>query len=212
VRRAQLRRRAGPGAHRGRRANFERNGYSAEFTQACVGATAERAVRFRCESDGVKREIEQISVDAFVAARGLEHIDVLHSDIQGAETAMFEGARKTRAAGAIRFVFVSTHHHSISGDPLTHQRCLEQLRAAGARILVEHSIAESFSGDGLIVASFDPRDADLADLYISRSRASHNIFREIEYDLVEAWKENAKLRKRLPRERLARLLGRHPRT
>ena len=49
-----------------------------------------------------------------------------------------------------------THHHTISGDPLTHQHCLRILRDAGAHLVVEHSVSESCSGDGLIVASMFP--------------------------------------------------------
>jgi SAM-dependent methyltransferase len=77
---------------------------------------------------------------------------------------------------------VSTHHHSISGDPLTHQRALAQLTEAGAHIITEHSVAESFSGDGLIVASFDDRDRDLV-VEVSRARAKDSLFGEPEVEL-----------------------------
>jgi FkbM family methyltransferase len=195
------------------RANFARNGCAATFTQACVGASSVPALRFRCESDGLEHTIEQVGLVDFLERHGIERLDLLHADVQGAETALLEGARACLEARRIRFVFVSTHHHLISGDPLTHQRCLALLRDAGAAVLVEHSVAESFSGDGLIVASFDPRDADLARIQISRARACDGIFREIEYDLDEAW---AKLRKRRerrerkalrPHRRVARWLG-----
>jgi FkbM family methyltransferase len=190
------------------RANFARNGWSADFTQASVGATSEASVPFVCESDGATRGIPQIGLDAFLAERGIERVDLLHADIQGAETAMLEGARKSMAEGRIRLIFVSTHHHSISGDPLTHQRTLAVLREAGARILVEHSVAESFSGDGLVVASFDSQDAGLASIPISRARASDGIFPEVEYDLAEAWAQLRKVRERKRRRGLSRWLGR----
>jgi len=193
------------------RANFARNGLAAEFTQACVGSSSRDAVRFACESDGQTRDVPQICVDDYLAAHGIERVDMLHADIQGAEIQMLKGARAAMAAGRIRFLFLSTHHHSISGDPLTHQHTISQLRKAGARILVDHTVAESFSGDGLVVASFDPRDADLEGLPLSRCRASDNFFREIEYDLADAWAELETLRNGRswrPGRRIARWLGR----
>lgn len=192
------------------RANFARNGRTATFVQACVGAASRKGVPFRCESDGIERTIDQIGVEMFLADHGIERLDVLHADVQGAETALLEGARACFAAKRVRFVFVSTHHHSISQDPLTHQRCLALLREAGAVILAEHDVAESFSGDGLIAASFDPRDADLAGIPLSRSRARDGIFREIEYDLADAWEqERRRVERRAKKKRrgLARWLG-----
>lgn len=63
------------------------------------------------------------------------------------------------AALPSRFLFLSTHHHSMSGDPLTHQRCLEFLRGRHAHIIAAHNVTESYSGYGLIVASFDDQIA-----------------------------------------------------
>ena len=37
-------------------------------------------------------------------------------------------AASALADGRLRFLIVSTHHHSISGDPLTHQKCLAELQ------------------------------------------------------------------------------------
>ena len=61
------------------------------------------------------------------------------------------------------------------------------LRKLGARILVEHSVTESYSGDGLIVASFRPEDSCFPLIKISRNFSSNSLFRELEYDLNEAW-------------------------
>ncbi len=107
----------------------------------------------------------------------LEQIDVLLCDIQGAELDMLAGAVEAIGTGALRFVLLSTHHHQISGDPLTHQRCLDTLVAAGAHIVAEHSVSESCSGDGLIVASFDPRDAELR-VAVTKVRAQDSLFGE----------------------------------
>lgn len=71
---------------------------------------------------------------------------------------------------------VSTHHSSISGSHTTHSDCLDELRELGATVLVEHSVEESFSGDGLIVASFYDCDKDLRFPDISRNRAENSLF------------------------------------
>jgi len=81
---------------------------------------------------------------------------------------------------------VSTHSHHISGDPLTHQRCLGLLARAGATILAEHDIHESFSGDGLIVAKFGPVPAGWQKPRLSYNRYSESLFRNPLYDLATA--------------------------
>ena len=72
-------------------------------------------------------------------------------NIQGAETAMLASSRELLRGRRVRFVFVSTHHVSISGDPATHEHCLAMVRECEAHVIAEHSPAESWSGDGLIV-------------------------------------------------------------
>lgn len=166
--------------------NFELNDFRAEFQQSCIGRTSQRAVPFVCESDGQTREISMTSVDDFLQTRGIDALAILHADVQGAELNLLHGAINAIHQRRIRFVFVSTHHHLISGDPLLHQRCRHFLEATGAVILTDHTVAESYSGDGLLVASYDPRDADLCDAVpISYNRARNSIFREAEYDLAE---------------------------
>jgi FkbM family methyltransferase len=169
------------------RANFGLNGVAGEFHQASVGRCPLPPQPFVCESDGRSRDLPELSVDDLAERSGLPRIDLLLADIQGAELAMLEGAVRTIARGGLRFAFVSTHHHRISGDPLTHQRCLRFIRDHGGHVLAEHSVSESYSGDGLIVASFDPADRDLAEIPLARNRASGSLFGEPEADLARAW-------------------------
>ncbi len=176
------------------RKNFALNDYNASFTQAAIGSHSLPSVSFGCESDNVERSIRQTCVDDFVRENEIGLLDVLHADIQGAELDMLAGARWCIEQQKIRFIFVSTHHHSISGDPLTHQRCCKALSEAGAHILAEHTVAESFSGDGLIVASFDPRDREMKRVTVSHNRASTSLFPETEYDLAEALAEIRRLK------------------
>ncbi len=164
------------------RRNFQRNGMTAHFERAAGGLDAN--VEFYCETSGALRAINSKSVDRICAEQNIDFLDILHIDIQGAELNALMGAKKIIERKKIRFVFVSTHHHSISGDPLTHQKCIHWLQETGAHIICEHTVHESFSGDGLIFASYAVEDCDWA-VELSRARASHSLFRELEYDLAE---------------------------
>jgi FkbM family methyltransferase len=157
------------------RRNFELNGYSAEYLEAAVGVH-NGSSDFHCESDGLLRRSRTISVDGLVRDLGIERINLLHADIQGAELSMLDGSVETIDRGKLDWLFLSTHHHSISGDPLTHQRCLNWLRTHGACIIDEHSVSESFSGDGLIVAAFSTKNLQIHSS-ISRNVPSRALFR-----------------------------------
>jgi hypothetical protein len=111
------------------------------------------------------------------------------ADVQGAETTLLERAAGVLGAGRVRFLVVSTHHHSISGSPLTHQRAVELLADLGAHVICEHSVGESFSGDGLIAVSFDQRDRDLT-VEVSRARAKDSLFGELEFDLATSMEQH----------------------
>ena len=192
------------------RANLELNGASGRLVNAAVGLPDGTRATLRMESDGAEREVDVVSVDGLMAREDLTRIDLLLCDTQGAELAMLEGAGEALRAGRIRFLVVSTHHHSISGDALTHQRCLRALRELGAHVVAEHTVSESFSGDGLVVASMDPRDRDLH-VELSRARARDSLFGELEEDLAAALAECDALAARLdgpPHEPL----GTRPRT
>ena len=164
------------------RRNFEMNGFEGYFERAAAGLDCD--ARFYSETEACDVAIRSKSVDTICAEQRIDTLDLLHLDVQGSELDVLRGAAGIAASGKLRFLFVSTHHHVISGDPLTHQRCLHWVRQSGAHIICEHSVYESFSGDGLIAASYDPQDRDLV-IDVSMARASQNLFREIEYDLAE---------------------------
>ena len=168
-------------AHR----NLALNDMHADVVQAAVGARDGETVRLVCESDGVERDLPTASVDGLIARFDLPRVDLLLVDVQGAELEALQGAADAVARHAVRFLVVSTHHHRISGDPLIHERCLRQLLDWGAHVIVEHTIEESSSGDGLIVASLDPRDRDLH-LEVTRVRARDSLFGGLWNDLAEA--------------------------
>jgi FkbM family methyltransferase len=165
--------------------NFELNGRTGDFVQAAVGSEHRPPAPFECESDGVTREVETVSLQALLTRFALPRVDMLLLDVQGAETALLEGALEVFRAGRVRFALVSTHHHAISGDPLTHQRCLDLLVGAGAHVIAEHTVGESFSGDGMIAVSFDDRDRDLR-VEVSHARVGESLFGDPLLDLARA--------------------------
>jgi hypothetical protein len=114
----------------------------------------------------------------------LPRVDLLHLDVQGAECDVLASLEIHGLQERLRFVFASTHHHTITGDPLTHERCLDAMQSMGAHIICEHTVEESFSGDGLIVASFSDKDTDLS-VSVSRNSTRNALFRPLVYDLAE---------------------------
>jgi hypothetical protein len=154
------------------------------------------------ESDALLHRTRFVTVDGLIAKHSLDRIDVVLCDVQGAELDALEGARQAIRDRRIRYLVVSTHHRMFSGDALTHQRCLQVLHQAGAHIVAEHSVFESCSGDGLIVASLDDRDADFrVPITIVRSRES--VCGEVEWDVPPRGALRKRLRTALAYARLA---------
>jgi FkbM family methyltransferase len=173
------------------RRNFELNDVEGTFHQAAVGRAKTAAAPFECESDGQLRPVPNEGLASILDRFHLPFVDLLFSDVQGFEWPLLDGGRDVLAAGRVRFLVVSTHHHVISGDPLTHQRCLGLLEELGAHVILEHTVAESYSGDGLIVVSFDERDRDL-EVVTSRCRVGRSWFGDPLVDLDAAWRELGK--------------------
>ena len=176
------------------RANARRNGADVVFEQAAAGKTSGEFARILSATcPGQTFDIVVKSIDDILDQHSLDHVDLLHMDIQGAELTALYGAVASIRANKIRFLFVSTHHHLMSADPMIHEKCLAFIRDEGGHIIVEHTVAESFSGDGLIVASFDGDDQDFTvDTSYNRSRDS--LFRLLEDDvsrLAEAYERVA---------------------
>ncbi|MDJ0901243.1 MAG: FkbM family methyltransferase [Xenococcus sp. MO_188.B8] len=166
--------------------NFALNGTTGNFLNAAIGKTSVASAPFICESDNSRKDIPVICIDDFIAQQGIDFIDLLLCDIQGFELEMLQGAIKSLEQKKIRFLIISTHHHSISHDPLTHQKCLRFLQNKGIHVLVSHNIIESYSGDGLIVASTKAEDTKIS-VEISRNYPTNCLFKEMEYDLADAW-------------------------
>ncbi len=140
---------------------------------------------FKTESSDIIDVVTR-SVDSVVKETGIKQLDILHLDIQGFELPALHGALETIRTGKLRFLFVSTHHFVISGSPTTHQDCLSFIEKNGGHIIASHSVYESSSGDGLIVASFDKVDGDFT-VEISFEPTGNSLFRTPEFDVKVLW-------------------------
>ncbi len=153
--------------------NFAINGRNGTFINAAIGIGGGSIRGFITETNPNPIDLPSHDLDSLLAACEIEQVDVLLSDIQGGEVPLLIRASERLRQGAVRFLVVSTHDLSITGSATTHQQVLDILLWSGAHVIAEHSVSESYSGDGLIVASFDPRDRDMTvDLSYNRSRDS----------------------------------------
>jgi len=118
------------------RLNFLLNGAAATFINAAVGKGPRR-------SPG---KAPTVSVDQLVGEHGIQHLHLLHSDIQGFELEMLQGATRAFDHGIVDFVFISTHSNSL------HRECRGWLERRGWRVIADANLDESYSVDGLIVA------------------------------------------------------------
>ncbi len=169
------------------RANAALNGLAPAFVAAMAGG-ATGTFPFASETEG-ELLLPCATVGQIMQTNGMATLDILHCDIQGGELAVLQSCAALFAEGRVRWAFVSTHAEPISGDPLTHQRCLAFLRDAGAVIEAEHDVHESFSGDGLIVARFGAAPAGWTPVALSLNRYSESLFRNPLYDLALARRE-----------------------
>lgn len=94
-------------------------------------------------------EIPLLSVDELMVSYDTNHLYLLHSDIQGAEVKMLEGARDALKNQKIDYLVISTHSEKL------HHKCLQILETFNYHIVAEHDTYESYTYDGLIVARSD---------------------------------------------------------
>jgi hypothetical protein len=116
--------------------NFQINNARGSFTQAFVGSFE------RTDRDG--RTF--VAVDPFCQRNGIEHLAILHADIQGGEADMLGGAKITLGKKAVDWIFISTHNNKL------HYECVEILKSYGYIIMASADLDETYSTDGLIVA------------------------------------------------------------
>jgi hypothetical protein len=164
--------------------NASLNKLSPTFRHGFAGRHYDPNAKFGID-EGVELSIPCFSVPKLMADAGCKQLDLLHCDIQGAELEILDSCAPLLKAGSINWIFISTHTHHISGDPLTHERCLDLVKECGGVIEAEHDVYESFSGDGLIVARFKPAPASWKPIPVTYNRHSQSLFRSLSYDLAE---------------------------
>jgi hypothetical protein len=118
------------------RLNFALNKLNATFINGFVGARHRRQ----------PFQPPIVSVDWLAETYGLKKIHVLHSDIQGYERQMLDGAKQTVDEGRVDWIFISTHSNAL------HNECREWLDARDWKIIADANLDESYSVDGLLVA------------------------------------------------------------
>jgi FkbM family methyltransferase len=165
------------------RINAQLNHLDATFIHGCAGATPADHVLFKTQDSG-EMELPRLTVPQLMEAHAIDRLNILHCDIQGPEWQVLQSCEELLRHRSIQFVFVSTHDFRISGDPLTHQRCLALIQDCGGVIIAEHDVNESYSGDGLIAAYFGSVQDKGAPVVISRNRYSESLFRNPLYDLA----------------------------
>jgi FkbM family methyltransferase len=156
-----------------------------KFIKSAAGDEDQKIIDLELDSQPGKYTKAKIrTVDSLVNEYKINKIDILHMDVQGVELGAISGALESIRSKKVRFIFVSTHHYLFSGDPTTHQKCRKLLESNGAHIIASHNVLQSFSGDGLIVASFDNKDKDFK-VQISMNDTDNSLFRPYEEDLEE---------------------------
>lgn len=116
--------------------NFELNSRSGHFTQAYIGAKTGTA------EDG----IPIVCMDEYAEKVGIEFIDLLHSDIQGYEADMLEGATRLFDEKRIGYVCISTHCNQ------GHEKCYTFLKKRDFTIIASADPYASYAHDGVLVA------------------------------------------------------------
>lgn len=88
-----------------------------------------------------------LHLSQFVQEKGIDFIDILHSDIQGSEDDMIDDIVDLLKSKRIRYLFISTHSNDL------HAKCLRVLNDCEYRIIAKADFeTETFCYDGIIVA------------------------------------------------------------
>jgi len=115
--------------------NFKINGMKGDFTRAFVS-----------NKSGDRLEgVPTVCVDDFMRDKGINFVDLLHSDIQGFEYDMLLGSEKLLDEKNVGYIFISTHSNEI------HEKCSNYLKEKGFTRVCGHNLDESFAWDGLLV-------------------------------------------------------------
>jgi FkbM family methyltransferase len=164
--------------------NFKLNQISGTFIEGAIGKNPGKKSNFLLEENNQIVKVKEYNLSLILSEHELENVTILMCDIQGAESFLFTNEISLLKSGKIRFLMISTHHHSISLNPALHQDLLSYFQSLGAHVICEHSVLESFSGDGLIAISFAEEDKNFR-INVSRNRSVESLFKPLEIELRE---------------------------
>jgi len=119
--------------------NFDESNIT--FIKGYIGSKYEKNTTF-IDWDNSRLQLDQYNIEKIVNDSNL-FFDIIHSDIQGAELVMLQGSKSV--LDKIGFFVISTHYDK-------HHQCINFLNQNNFQILVQHTIQESVSTDGLILA------------------------------------------------------------
>ena len=94
----------------------------------------------------LKKAIPVLTIDHILKQNQLDFVDVLHSDIQGYEFEMLQGAHQSLHQDRIGYLFISTHSNDL------HDQCINKINEYNYEVLCQANLNQSYSWDGLIVA------------------------------------------------------------
>lgn len=113
--------------------NLKLNKMQGKFIHAGIGKSVDRAANIT-------------TVDKICAEQQIKFIDILHSDIQGFELEMLNGAEQTLSENKVGYVFVSTHSNELHYDcqkVLLEKYNFEEVASA--------DLDDTYSWDGILV-------------------------------------------------------------
>lgn len=119
--------------------NCKLNNAICDYTKGFVGSNI-----------GVPREASNatiINLNDYLQVKNINKLDILHSDIQGAEFEMLTSITNLLDEQKIRYLFISTHSNEI------HYKCIELFKKHNYRIIANSNFDdETYCFDGIIVA------------------------------------------------------------
>ena len=116
--------------------NFKLNNMHGEFMHAGIGKGKDNFV-----------------LDRYLVDKGIDFLDILHSDIQGYEMKMLEGAKASIEAKKVGYFFISTHGNDL------HYECKTFLEDNGyVTIASADCDKESYCHDGVLICRLPELD------------------------------------------------------
>jgi FkbM family methyltransferase len=115
--------------------------------------------------------VHRYSFQELLQGSTLEAVDLLAVDVRGDEPAVMATLADPLAARRVRWVMVSTTHHTIAGRFGMTDDVAAALESAGATVVLHRTPEECLGPAGIVVATFEPSDAARAPIAVSRVRA-----------------------------------------